>query len=67
MQALSESWGTELSAVLFGQHVHLILILVTFSSRVVSRTIFTIVNPRTKELKIVIGKVKIFLQNNVEG
>jgi hypothetical protein len=28
------SW-TELSAVIFGQHVHLILILVTFSSEVV--------------------------------
>jgi hypothetical protein len=35
------SSGTELSAVLFGQHVHPILILVIFSYRVVSRTKFT--------------------------
>jgi hypothetical protein len=32
MQALSESSGTELSAVVFGQQVHPILILVIFSS-----------------------------------
>jgi hypothetical protein len=30
-----QSSGTELSAVVFGQHVHLILILVIFSSRIV--------------------------------
>jgi hypothetical protein len=35
MQALSESSGTELSAVIFGQQVHPILILVIFSSGVV--------------------------------
>jgi hypothetical protein len=35
MQALAMSSGTELSAVVFGHHVHLILILSIFSSGVV--------------------------------
>jgi hypothetical protein len=35
MHALSMSSGTELSAVVFGQYVHLILILITFNSGMV--------------------------------
>jgi hypothetical protein len=34
MQALSDVFGDKLSAVIFGQHVHLILILVVFYSGV---------------------------------
>jgi hypothetical protein len=43
------SLGTELSAVVFGQHVLPILILVMFSSGVVSRTKFATVTPLTEE------------------
>jgi hypothetical protein len=35
VQALSDVFGTEVSAVVFGQHVHWMLILVIFSSGVV--------------------------------
>jgi hypothetical protein len=48
MQALSSVFGTELSAVIFGQHVHLILILVIFSSGVVRRTKFAAVTLERK-------------------
>jgi hypothetical protein len=37
--------GAELTAVVFGQHVHLTLIFVTFSSGVVWRIKFTTVSP----------------------
>jgi hypothetical protein len=40
--------GTELSAVVFGQKVHPILILVIFSSGVVRRTKFTTITPERK-------------------
>jgi hypothetical protein len=40
---------TELSAVVFGRHVHLILVLVIFSSEVVRRTKFTTVTPERKK------------------
>jgi hypothetical protein len=43
------SLGTELSAVVFGQQVHPILILVMFPSEVVSRTKFTTVTPIQKK------------------
>jgi hypothetical protein len=39
------SSGTEISAMVFGQHIHLTLILVIFSSVVLQRTKFTTVNP----------------------
>jgi hypothetical protein len=44
------SSGTELSAVVFGQNIHLILILIIFSSRVFRRTVYTS-NNRTEDLK----------------
>jgi hypothetical protein len=42
------SSGTELTGVVFGQHVHTILILAIFSSGVVWRTKFTTVTPERK-------------------
>jgi hypothetical protein len=44
------SLGTELSAVVFGQYVHPILILVMFSSGVVWRTKFKTVTPEWKKI-----------------
>jgi hypothetical protein len=45
----STSSGTELSAGVFGQHIHLNLILVIFSSGVAKRTKFITVIPELKE------------------
>jgi hypothetical protein len=57
------SSGTELSSVVFGQHVRPIFILVIFSSEVVWRSKFTTVTPGRKknQKKIFLGK---FLQNS---
>jgi hypothetical protein len=43
------TFGTELSAVVFGQNIHPILILVSFSSGVARRTKFTTVTPERKK------------------
>jgi hypothetical protein len=52
LPTLSDIFATELSAVVFGQHVHLILILVIFSSGVVRRrTDFTTVTPNGRRTK----------------
>jgi hypothetical protein len=48
MQALSDAFGTELSAVVFGQHFRPILILVTLSG-VVWRRKFTTITPERKK------------------
>jgi hypothetical protein len=45
MQGLSDMFGTEILAVVFGQNVHPILILGIFSSGIFSRTNFTTVTP----------------------
>jgi hypothetical protein len=59
---------TELSAVVFGQKVRPILILVIFSSGVVWRAKFTTVTlERKNKKKIFVGKLQIFLQNSFKG
>jgi hypothetical protein len=55
------SSGTELSALVFGQHVHLILILVIFSFGVVPRTKLTAATlERKNRKKTSIGKFQVF-------
>jgi hypothetical protein len=58
------SLGAELSAVLFGQHIHSILILVIFFFWDCLRDIYNS-NPRTEERKENIRReLQIFLQNS---
>jgi hypothetical protein len=59
---------TELSAVVFGQHVHPILILVIFFWGCVKDENYSS-NPRTEEelKKIFVGKLQRFLQNSFRG